>query len=41
MDGTPTLVFEDGSRVPGALDVAQVQRRLVAAAGGAAPPPVR
>ena len=26
--GTPTLIFEDGSRVPGAIGAAQVEERL-------------
>ena len=30
MQGTPTLVFEDGTRVPGALNAEQVEKRLVA-----------
>jgi thiol:disulfide interchange protein DsbC len=29
--GTPALVFEDGTRVPGALPAAQVEKRLAAA----------
>ena len=28
--GTPALVFEDGTRVPGALPAAQVEKRLAA-----------
>jgi thiol:disulfide interchange protein DsbC len=28
IQGTPTLVFMDGSRVPGAIDAAQVEKRL-------------
>ena len=31
--GTPTLVFTDGSRVPGAIDADQVELRLAQAAG--------
>ncbi|MCB8748601.1 DsbC family protein [Rhodoferax sp. U2-2l] len=31
--GTPTLVFADGSRVPGAIDADQVELRLAQAAG--------
>ncbi len=31
--GTPTLIFTDGSRVPGALPAAEVEKLLVAAAG--------
>ncbi len=30
MQGTPTIVFEDGTRVPGALNAEQVEKRLVA-----------
>jgi len=30
MTGTPTLVFEDGKRVPGALNAAQVEQQLLA-----------
>ena len=30
MQGTPTIVFEDGTRVPGALNAQQVEQRLVA-----------
>ncbi len=30
MNGTPTLVFEDGTRAPGALNAEQVEKRLVA-----------
>lgn len=32
IQGTPTLVFADGSRVPGALDVAQLEKQLASAA---------
>jgi thiol:disulfide interchange protein DsbC len=28
--GTPALVFEDGTRIPGALDAAQVEKQLLA-----------
>ena len=28
IQGTPTLVFADGSRVPGAIDAKQVEKRL-------------
>jgi thiol:disulfide interchange protein DsbC len=31
--GTPTLIFQDGSRVPGAIDAAQVEKHLAAAKG--------
>ncbi|MDD2714206.1 MAG: DsbC family protein, partial [Simplicispira sp.] len=34
--GTPTLIFTDGSRVPGAIDAATLEKRL-ADAGDAAP----
>ena len=30
MTGTPTLVFEDGKRVPGALNAAQLEQQLMA-----------
>lgn len=33
VQGTPAVVFEDGSRAPGAIPVDEVERRLVAAAG--------
>lgn len=36
LNGTPTILFEDGSRVPGAMNVEQVEQRLVAAAAAAA-----
>jgi thiol:disulfide interchange protein DsbC len=26
--GTPTLIFVDGSRVPGAIDAKQIEKRL-------------
>lgn len=32
INGTPALVFEDGTRVPGALPAAEVEKHLVAAA---------
>lgn len=32
--GTPTLIFADGSRVPGAVDAAEVEKRLAKAHGG-------
>jgi thiol:disulfide interchange protein DsbC len=28
ISGTPTLVFADGTRVPGAIDLAQVEKLL-------------
>lgn len=31
VQGTPTLFFADGSRVPGAIDLAQIERQLTAA----------
>lgn len=31
VQGTPTLFFADGSRVPGAIDLAQLERQLTAA----------
>lgn len=31
--GTPTLIFADGSRVPGAVDAAEVEKRLAKAHG--------
>ena len=30
INGTPSLVFEDGKRVPGALPAEQVEKQLVA-----------
>ena len=33
--GTPTLIFADGSRVPGAVDAAEVEKRLAKAHGNA------
>jgi thiol:disulfide interchange protein DsbC len=33
--GTPTLIFSDGSRTPGAVPAAQVEKQLVAAAAAA------
>jgi thiol:disulfide interchange protein DsbC len=38
VNGTPAVVFEDGSRVPGALPADQVEKHLLAAAGAAAAP---
>lgn len=35
--GTPALVFEDGTRVPGALDTAQIEKQLAAVADGSRP----
>jgi thiol:disulfide interchange protein DsbC len=32
VQGTPTLFFADGSRVPGAIDLAQIEKQLTAAA---------
>ena len=32
--GTPTLIFTDGTRVPGAVSTAEIEKRLVAAAAG-------
>lgn len=32
VQGTPTLFFADGSRVPGAIDLAQLEKQLTAAA---------
>jgi len=31
IQGTPTLLFEDGNRVPGAIDTATIEKHLVAA----------
>jgi thiol:disulfide interchange protein DsbC len=28
INGTPTLIFVDGSRVPGAIDAKQIEKRL-------------
>jgi thiol:disulfide interchange protein DsbC len=33
VNGTPAIVFEDGSRVPGALSAEQLEKRLVASVG--------
>jgi thiol:disulfide interchange protein DsbC len=33
INGTPTIVFEDGSRLPGAVPAAQLEQRLAAAVG--------
>lgn len=33
IQGTPTLIFQDGSRVPGAIDAAQVEKHLAATKG--------
>ncbi|ABM56248.1 putative thiol:disulphide interchange protein (periplasmic) [Verminephrobacter eiseniae EF01-2] len=35
--GTPTMIFANGSRVPGALDAQEVEKRLAEAAGGKSP----
>ena len=36
--GTPTMIFEDGERIPGAMQVADFEKRLAAAkAGGTTP----
>ena len=32
VNGTPAVVFEDGSRAPGALPTAQIEARLASAA---------
>ena len=32
--GTPTLVFADGTRVPGAVPAQQVEKQLAEASGG-------
>jgi thiol:disulfide interchange protein DsbC len=32
--GTPTLIFSDGTRAPGAIPAAQVEKQLAAAATG-------
>ena len=32
VQGTPALVFEDGSRAPGAIPAAQIETRMTAAA---------
>jgi thiol:disulfide interchange protein DsbC len=31
INGTPTLIFENGDRIPGAMPVAEIEKRLVAA----------
>ena len=33
ISGTPTLIFKDGTKVPGAIDAAEVEKRLTAAKG--------
>ena len=33
IQGTPTLIFQDGSRVPGAIDAAQVEKYLAGSKG--------
>jgi len=33
INGTPTLIFTDGSRVPGAIDAPQVEKYLADAKG--------
>lgn len=33
INGTPTLIFQDGSRVPGAIDTQQIEKHLAAAKG--------
>jgi thiol:disulfide interchange protein DsbC len=35
INGTPTLIFENGDRVPGAMPVAEIEKRLVAARSAA------
>jgi thiol:disulfide interchange protein DsbC len=30
INGTPSIVFEDGKRVPGAMSVEQIEKQLVA-----------
>jgi thiol:disulfide interchange protein DsbC len=32
VNGTPAIVFEDGSRAPGAIPAAEVERRMTAKA---------
>jgi thiol:disulfide interchange protein DsbC len=32
VQGTPAVVFEDGSRAPGAIPVAEIEKRIAAAA---------
>jgi thiol:disulfide interchange protein DsbC len=31
INGTPTLIFVDGTRVPGAIDAKQIEKRLAEA----------
>ena len=38
--GTPTMFFEDGERVPGAISLADLEKKLAAAKTPAAPPKV-
>ncbi|WP_255034016.1 DsbC family protein [Rhodoferax sp. TH121] len=33
INGTPTLIFQDGNRVPGAIDAQQIEKHLAAAKG--------
>jgi thiol:disulfide interchange protein DsbC len=35
VQGTPTIIFEDGERVPGAMSIADFEKRLVASKGAA------
>lgn len=37
--GTPTLIFTDGRRAPGAIPLEDVEKRMAAAGGSATPPP--
>lgn len=37
VQGTPTLFFEDGDRVPGVMPIAEFEKKLVASKGNAAP----
>ena len=36
VNGTPSIVFEDGKRVPGALPPAEVEKQLLASRAGKA-----
>jgi thiol:disulfide interchange protein DsbC len=33
INGTPTLIFQNGTRIPGAIDAQQIEKNLAAAKG--------
>jgi thiol:disulfide interchange protein DsbC len=33
INGTPTLIFQNGTRIPGAIDAQQIEKNLTAAKG--------